>query len=84
MQNSQPREQTMSEITFVRLSDKIFDAFKVALEQDALETATHLYNALETSLTRKTGGLGFVEKRGDIRPDILDAIKEYKSKVSAK
>ena len=66
---------------FVRLSDKVFEAFKFALEQNALETATHLYNALETSLTRKTGGAGFVEKRGDISPEIIEAIKEYKARI---
>ena len=71
----------MSEQKFVRLSDKIFEAFELALSQNALETATHLYNALETALTRKTGGPDFIEKRGDINPEMIDSIKEYKSRL---
>lgn len=71
----------MSEPKFVRLSDKIFEAFELALKQDAMETATHLYNALETSLTRKTGGPDFVEKRGDLRPEIIEAINEYRKRI---
>lgn len=71
----------MTEQHFVRLSDKIYEAFELALSQNALDTATHLYHALETALTRKTGGTGFVEKRGDIRPEILDAIKRYKTMI---
>ncbi len=68
----------MAEQQFHRLSDKVYEAFELALSQKALDTAHHLYNALETALTRNTGGANFVEKRGDVRPEILDAIKRYK------
>lgn len=68
---------------YIRLSDKIHDALEMAIEQDAVDTAHHLYNALETALTRKTGGAGFVEKRGDLDPHILDIIKAYKEFMKA-
>lgn len=48
---------------FKRLSDRILYALQLALEQKDLKIAEHLNDALETSLTRKTGGRGFVERR---------------------
>ena len=48
---------------FKRLSDRILYALQLALEQKDLQIAEHLNLALEDSLTRKTGGKGFVERR---------------------
>lgn len=48
---------------FKRLSDRILYALQLALEQKDLVVAETLNNALEESLTRKTGGKGFVERR---------------------
>jgi hypothetical protein len=46
-----------------RLSDRILFALELALEQQDLETAETLTRALEMSMTRKTGGGEFVERR---------------------
>lgn len=46
-----------------RLSDRILFALELALEQQDLETAEVLTRALEMSMTRKTGGGDFVERR---------------------
>ncbi len=46
-----------------RLSDRILFALELALEQQDLETAEILTRALEMSMTRKTGGGEFVERR---------------------
>ena len=48
---------------FKRLSDRILYALQLALEQKDLHVSEHLNAALEESLTRKTGGKGFVERR---------------------
>ncbi len=48
---------------FKRLSDRILFAMQLALEQKDLDVSEHLNDALEKSLTRKTGGKGFVERR---------------------
>ncbi len=46
-----------------RLSDRILFAMELAIEQEDLETAEILNSALEMSMTRKTGGGDFVERR---------------------
>lgn len=46
-----------------RLSDRILFALELALQQQDLETAEILTRALEMSMTRKTGGGEFVERR---------------------
>ncbi len=48
---------------FKRLSDRILYALQLALEQKDLPICEHLNRALEESLTRKSGGKGFVERR---------------------
>lgn len=48
---------------FKRLSDRILYALQLSLDQKDLQISEHLNNALEESLTRKTGGKGFVERR---------------------
>lgn len=48
---------------FKRLSDRILYALQLALEQKDLKICEALNTALESSLTRKAGGKGFVERR---------------------
>jgi hypothetical protein len=48
---------------FKRLSDRILYALQLALEQKDLTVCEQLNMALESSLTRKAGGKGFVERR---------------------
>ena len=50
-------------LQFKRLSDRILYALQLSLEQSDLSVSEHLNHALEESLTRKTGGKGFVERR---------------------
>lgn len=46
-----------------RLSDRILHAIELAVEQEDVKVAEQLNRALELSMTRKTGGDGFVERR---------------------
>lgn len=46
-----------------RLSDRILFALELAIAQEDLKTAEILNTALEMSMTRKTGGGEFVERR---------------------
>jgi hypothetical protein len=48
---------------FKRLSDRILYALQLAIEQKDLKVSELLNTALESSLTRKAGGKGFVERR---------------------
>lgn len=48
---------------FNRLSDKILDAFEIALEQGDTVIAEDLSGALIMSLTRNAGGKDFTERR---------------------
>lgn len=50
-------------LEFKRLSDRILYALQLAIEQKDLPVSELLNKALEESLTRKTGGKGFVERR---------------------
>lgn len=69
--------------TFVRLSDRILFALKLALDQEDVMICDILVKALELSMTRHTGGGDFVERR-DYSPEIeatldrLAALKEGK------
>ena len=47
-----------------RLSDRILFGLELALEQEDLEIAELLNNALEMSMTRNSGGGEFIERRG--------------------
>ncbi|HEY8963201.1 MAG TPA: hypothetical protein VIN59_01930 [Alphaproteobacteria bacterium] len=54
----------MSEtLEFKRLSDRILFALQLALEQEDVSLSERLNRALEETLTRKTGGKDFVERR---------------------
>lgn len=46
-----------------RLSDRIFCALELAIEQGDLAVAENLLSALELSMTRTAGGGEFVERR---------------------
>ncbi len=46
-----------------RLSDRILSALELAIEQKDLSIAETLRQALDQSMTRKSGGGQFVEKR---------------------
>ena len=46
-----------------RLSDFVFKALRIALDQQDLEIAELLTRALEQSMTRYAGGPGFAERR---------------------
>lgn len=46
-----------------RLSDKILDALKLAIEQEDVMIAEALNHAMELAMTRNTGGGEFIERR---------------------
>ncbi len=50
-------------LEFKRLSDRVLYALQLALEQKDLQIAEELSHALEDTLTRKSGGAGFRERR---------------------
>ena len=52
----------MSEPHYIRISDVIVDAFDEACDQENLEVAEILHNALELVMTRRAGAQN-VEKR---------------------
>ena len=63
-----------------RLSDRIFYALSLAIEQEDVKLADALVLALELSMTRNTGGGEFVERR-DYPPEIeraLDRLRDIK------
>ena len=67
----------------IRLSDRILSALELALDQDDVKIAELLTSAMETSMTRNTGGGQFIERR-DYPPEIEDAMDklyELRSKV---
>ena len=63
-----------------RLSDRIFYALSLAIEQEDIKLSDALVLALELSMTRNTGGGEFVERR-DYPPEIeqaLDKLRDLK------
>ncbi len=63
-----------------RLSDLIFYALSLAIEQEDIKLSDALVLALELSMTRNTGGGEFVERR-DYPPEIeqaLDKLRDLK------
>lgn len=62
-----------SDASQIRLSDRILFALQKALEQEDVQIAKTLVQALEMSMTRNTGGGEFVERR-DYSKDIEDAM----------
>lgn len=66
---------------YFRLSDKVLEALKLALEQKDLAIAEFLTRALEMAMTRGAGGAGFTERRefsGDVEAALkaLDDLKK--------
>ena len=59
-----------------RLYNQIIKAFNNALHQEDLEMCIILNQALELSLTRKTGGPDFVERR-DVPPNAFEAFTNF-------
>jgi hypothetical protein len=65
-----------------RLSDRIFYALNLAIEQEDVKIADALVQALELSMTRNTGGGEFVERR-DYPAEVehaLDRLRDIKNK----
>lgn len=58
-----------------RLSDRIMDALKLAIEQKDMAVAEVLNEALELSITRRAGGQAFVERR-DVPADYDQVIQK--------
>ena len=70
--------------TYKRLSDHILSALDLAVSQEDLELSEHLNNALELSMTRGSGGEGFVERR-ELSEDmerVLNAYQQLTQKAS--
>ncbi len=61
----------------IRLSDRIVEALKLALDQEDIDVADCLTKALELSITRKAGGGEFVERR-DYPAEIEHALAKLK------
>jgi hypothetical protein len=57
-----------------RLSDRIFYALDLAIAQRDVRICELLLRAIELALTRNTGGLDFVERRG-FPPELEDALE---------
>lgn len=62
----------------LRLSDRILTAFELALEQEDIQIAELLNQALDLSMTRKTGGGEFIERR-DYPYDMERAIEKLRA-----
>lgn len=66
-----------SNLSIQRLSDRIFFALELAVEQKSIAIADALVNALELSMTRNSGGGEFVERR-DYPPEIENVLKKLR------
>ncbi len=61
-----------------RLSDRIFYALKLAVEQKDAQVANALVQVLELSMTRNSGGGEFVERR-DFPPEVENLLDEARA-----
>lgn len=66
-----------SNLNIQRLSDRIFFALELAVEQKSVAIADALVNALELSMTRNSGGGEFVERR-DYPVEIESVLKKLR------
>ncbi|HRK98110.1 MAG TPA: hypothetical protein PLE43_06505 [Alphaproteobacteria bacterium] len=66
-----------SSLSSLRLSDRIFFALQLAIQQKDSHTADVLVKALELSMTRNSGGGDFVERR-DYPPEIEEVLKKLR------
>lgn len=66
---------------FARLSDRIFHALDLAIEQEDIAVAELLMTAMEHAMTRNAGGGEFVERRHypDELLDVIDRLAELKA-----
>ena len=66
---------------FVRLSDKILDAFQMSLKQKDIDVSELLNRALQMAMTRGAGGKEFVERRefSDAVEKALDDLDKLRS-----
>lgn len=62
----------------IRISDRILFALDLALEQGDLAIAEELVKALDISMTRKSGGEDFIERR-DYPKQIEDMMDRLES-----
>lgn len=67
--------ESTEELEYQRLSDYVFEALRVALDQKDLQIAEILTRALEQSMTRHTGGDDFEERR-EFSDNFQDALVE--------
>jgi hypothetical protein len=56
-------EESQTDKIYFRLSDRILEALKLALEQKDIAISELLTRSLEMSMTRGAGGRGFIERR---------------------
>lgn len=66
-----------SNLNIQRLSDRIFFALELAVEQKSVAIADELVNALELSMTRNSGGGEFVERR-DYPTEVENVLKKLR------
>lgn len=69
-----------SEKVYHRLSDRVLEALKLALEQKDIAIAELMTRALEMSMSRNAGGRGFVERRefSQEMEAVLDKLNQLK------
>ena len=65
----------MVEKNYERLSDRVLEALKMALEQKDLAISDLLSRALEMSMTRGAGGRDFVERR-EFTDEVVTALNK--------
>ena len=61
-----------------RLSDRIFYALQLAIEQKDTQISDSLMKALELSMTRNSGGGEFVERR-DFPPEVEAILQKLRT-----
>lgn len=64
------------EKTYERLSDAIFTALVLALEQEDVVVSEMLKNTLEMAMTRGAGGKDFIERR-EFTDEIQDVLTRF-------
>jgi hypothetical protein len=72
--------EVQADKTYLRLSDKILEALKLALAQKDVAVSEMLVHVLELVMTRNAGGRDFIERRdfseeAEAAIDQFDAIK---------
>ena len=77
----------MPEENYVRISDVIVDAFDEACDQQNLDVAEMLHNALELVMTRRAGAQNVEKRAVPVKVlnsyDRLDALRKVKGEPAA-